>query len=272
MNNPRFSIITITYNSGKTIERTIKSILAQSNKDFEYIIVDGASKDNTLEIIKVYEPMFEGRMKWESEPDNGIYDAMNKGIMRSTGNIIGIVNSDDWLEENSLDVVGKLADSNNNAQYSLYCGSINFHYENGSSQVFFSDESRFLNGIPRFSYNYGVYHPAVFVSRYVYEKIGNFDDKMRIIADIEFIYRSYIEGMKFKFTDEILSNMSDGGASNNINLRVYYNDKKVCMQKYHQNSLNDYLKLYRVMGKLFIKQYLPESILKVIRGRYFNNK
>ena len=83
-----FSIITICFNSEKTIERTIKSVLTQTFADYEYIIVDGGSRDSTLDIVKKYEPLFEGRMKWKSESDRGIYDAMNKGIMRSSGTII----------------------------------------------------------------------------------------------------------------------------------------------------------------------------------------
>ena len=102
-NQPQFSIITICYNSSATIERTIKSVLAQTFTDYEYIIVDGGSKDSTLDIVKKYEPLFDGRMKWKSEPDKGIYDAMNKGISRSSGTIIGIVNSDDWLEADALE-------------------------------------------------------------------------------------------------------------------------------------------------------------------------
>ena len=105
MNKPKFSIITICYNSSATIERSMKSVLAQTFTDYEYIIVDGGSKDSTLDIVKKYEPLFEGRMKWKSEPDKGIYDAMNKGIERSSGTIIGIVNSDDWLEADALETV-----------------------------------------------------------------------------------------------------------------------------------------------------------------------
>ena len=89
-NNPRFSIVTVSYNSAKTIERTIKSVLNQTYKNFEYIIVDGASTDVTIDIVKNFEPLFEGRMKWQSEPDKGIYNAMNKGIQRATGTIVGI--------------------------------------------------------------------------------------------------------------------------------------------------------------------------------------
>ena len=91
-----FSIITVCFNSEKTIEQTIKSVLEQSFQNYEYIIVDGASKDCTVDIIRRYEPMFKGKLKWISEPDNGIYDAMNKGIGMARGELIGIINSDDY--------------------------------------------------------------------------------------------------------------------------------------------------------------------------------
>lgn len=100
---PLFSIATPCYNSEKTIERTIKSVLQQEFKDYEYIIVDGGSTDGTLEIIKKYEPLFEGRMKWKSEPDKGIYDAFNKGVQRSSGYYCWNVNSDDWIEPDALE-------------------------------------------------------------------------------------------------------------------------------------------------------------------------
>ena len=99
----KISLITITYNSEKTLADTIQSVLKQTYIDIvEYIIVDGASKDNTVSIIKLYEPLFEGRMKWISEPDKGLYDAMNKGIRMATGNIIGILNSDDFFTSNDV--------------------------------------------------------------------------------------------------------------------------------------------------------------------------
>ena len=119
---PQFSIITICFNSSATIERTIKSVLAQTFTDYEYIIVDGGSKDSTLDIVKKYEPLFEGRMKWKSEPDKGIYDAMNKGIMRSSGEIIGIVNSDDWLETNTLQILADEISLNQNLRNVILTG------------------------------------------------------------------------------------------------------------------------------------------------------
>lgn len=98
----KLSIITVTYNSEKTLRDTIESVLSQTYTDYEYIIVDGASKDNTINIVKEYEPKFEGRMRWISEPDKGIYDAMNKGIKMSTGDVVGIINSDDFYHRKDI--------------------------------------------------------------------------------------------------------------------------------------------------------------------------
>ena len=121
-----FSIITICFNSERTIERTIRSVLTQTFTDYEYIIVDGGSKDSTLDIVKKYEPLFKGRMKWKSEPDRGIYDAMNKGIMRSSGIIIGIVNSDDWLEPEALAYVYRKFEDNGKREDVIYAGDMYF--------------------------------------------------------------------------------------------------------------------------------------------------
>ena len=89
----KYSIITVSFNSEKTIERTIKSVLTQNENDYEYIIVDGASKDSTIDIIKHNESLFEGRLRWISEPDSGIYNAMNKGIAMAKGDVIGALPS-----------------------------------------------------------------------------------------------------------------------------------------------------------------------------------
>ena len=99
----KVSIITVCYNSDKTVRRTFESVLHQSYTEFEYIVVDGLSTDRTVEIIKEYEPLFQGRMCWISEKDNGIYDAMNKGIRMAQGELIGIINSDDYYELNAVE-------------------------------------------------------------------------------------------------------------------------------------------------------------------------
>ena len=95
----KISLITVTFNSGGTLRDTIQSVLSQTYYDIEYIIVDGHSQDNTVDIIKEYEPLFDGRLKWISEKDQGLYDAMNKGFQMATGDMVGIINSDDLLAE-----------------------------------------------------------------------------------------------------------------------------------------------------------------------------
>ena len=96
------SLITATYNSGKTVEDTLRSVLAQTYKEIDYWVVDGGSKDDTMDIVRKYEPLFGGRLHWISEPDRGIYDAMNKGISHSTGDVVGILNSDDHFTSNDV--------------------------------------------------------------------------------------------------------------------------------------------------------------------------
>ena len=98
----KVSVITVTYNSVATLEDTMKSVLRQTYNDIEYIVVDGGSTDGTLDVIRNFEPRFGGRMKWVSEKDHGIYDAMNKGIRMATGDIVGTLNSDDYYTSDDV--------------------------------------------------------------------------------------------------------------------------------------------------------------------------
>lgn len=235
----KFSIITICFNSEATIERSIKSVLEQTCKDYEYIIVDGASKDGTLDIVKKYEPLFEGRMKWKSEPDKGIYDAMNKGIRMATGDIIGIVNSDDWLEGNSLDMVAKTFKDNREDVNTLYCGDIVFHYNNGEQKRMDANIPLFKRNAPLWIMN-GIRHPATFVPDEVYEKIGLFNDKMKLSADQDFILRCHFQGVQFCHVNEVLSNMSAGGFSTDntkASLEASIHDRKIMLEENNIHGL-----------------------------------
>ena len=98
----KISLITATYNSAETLRDTMQSVLNQTFKDVDYIVVDGGSKDATMDIVKEFEPQFEGRMRWVSERDKGIYDAMNKGVRMAQGDIVGILNSDDFFASDKV--------------------------------------------------------------------------------------------------------------------------------------------------------------------------
>lgn len=243
----RFSIITICFNSEKTIERTIKSVLAQTYKDYEYIIVDGGSKDGTLDIVKRNEPLFEGRMKWKSESDKGIYNAMNKGIRMATGDIIGIVNSDDWLEINALDVVYKAFEANGQNTNALYCGGINYHHTNETISVLKANVKSFKRFAPLYIM-YGIRHPATFVPRQIYETIGLFNEKMKLSADQDFILRCYYsKGVVFIEITNVLSNMSEGGIStegSKESLQKSKADRKEMLKCFNKKGLSYYWLYY----------------------------
>ena len=115
----KISIVTATYNSGKTVRDTFKSVLMQNYDNYELIVVDGGSKDDTVEIIRLYELIFDGRMKWISEPDRGIYDAMNKGIAMATGDVVGFLNSENFYTSYGIlkMVAGAMKDKNIDAVY-----------------------------------------------------------------------------------------------------------------------------------------------------------
>lgn len=263
MGQAKISIITICFNSEKTIERTIKSVLNQTRACDEYIIIDGASKDGTLDIVKRYEHKFRGRLKWISEPDKGIYDAMNKGIQTSSGDIIGIVNSDDWLESSAIKSVEEAYEHNECSLESVYCGWMNFHYKNGDIQVLKTDH--YL--LERKSTSYimaGIRHPAVFVPKKVYEENGTFDTRMKISADTDFILRCLFNGVNFYYLDKTITNMSDGGVSNRTYI-ISQKDYKLILKKYNLPSVSEKILLIKNFLRLIIKSILPVKGLKLYR-------
>ena len=261
----RYTIITIAYNSEKTIERTIKSVLAQTYKEYEYIIVDGGSKDLTLDIVRKYEPFFEGRMKWKSEPDNGIYNAMNKGIGRSSGDIIGIVNSDDWLEPDALEIIKECYVNHHKSTDGVYCGWINFHYADGTVQVMKTNHNLLLSWSKKYEMA-GIRHPGTFVPKAVYEKFGVFDESIKIMADTDLILRFLFNGVKFYYPDKVVSNMSDGGVSN-AQLMKACKDYKMILKKNNVTGIIFYRLYYMWSLKRFVKAFMPQSIMQKYRNR-----
>ena len=244
-NKPFFSIITVCFNSATTIERTIKSILNQNFLDYEYIIVDGGSSDTTIDIIKEYEPHFQGRLKWKSESDNGIYDAMNKGVLRSNGIIIGIVNSDDWLESDALSNVYDAFVSNNKDENCLYCGGIVYH-KNGMQRKWMANLKSFYKQAHLYVMS-GIRHPATFVPAMVYKKVGLFNDKMQLSADQDFILRCFYGGLKLIEVNKVLSNMAAGGLSTSGAKKAWEyskHDRKIMLRAFNKKGLAYYWLFY----------------------------
>lgn len=227
----KISIITVSYNSENTIKETIESVLNQTNQNFEYIIVDGLSKDRTIEIIKSYESKFLEKKinyKWISEKDNGIYDAMNKGIKMSNGELVGIINSDDWYEK---DAIEKILKKYNKENYDmLYCDlrivseKKNFIKKAKKSKIV---TTRYWN------------HPTTFVKRSVYNKF-NYQCKY-IYDDLDFMLKVRKGKYKVQILNEVISNFRIGGVSNNKTLFQVFKDIRIRNKIYQDNG---YSKLY----------------------------
>ena len=207
----KLSIITATYNSERTLRDTMESILSQTFQDFEYIIVDGASKDATLDIIREYEPRFQGKMRYLSEPDKGIYDAMNKGFAMATGDVIGILNSDDFFT--SEDVLQTVVDGFAGEYVDAVYADIHFVGTDDLTKcVRYYSSSVFRPWMMRFGMIPA--HPSFYCRKAVYDQYGSFDTTYRIAADFEILLRLiFIHRIRTRYVKKDFVTMRLGGAS-----------------------------------------------------------
>ena len=207
----KLSIITATYNSERTLRDTMESILSQTFQDFEYIIVDGASKDATLDIIREYEPRFQGKMRYLSEPDKGIYDAMNKGFAMATGDVIGILNSDDFFT--SEDVLQAVVDGFAGEYVDAVYADIHFVGTDDLTKcVRYYSSSVFRPWMMRFGMIPA--HPSFYCRKAVYDQYGSFDTTYRIAADFEILLRLiFIHRIRTRYVKKDFVTMRLGGAS-----------------------------------------------------------
>ena len=207
----KITIVTATYNSSATLRDTIESVLSQTYLDYEHIIVDGKSKDATLDIVREYELRYQGKLRYISEPDKGIYDAMNKGIRMATGDVVGLLNSDDFYTSNDVleHVARALSDPNVDAVY----GDI--HYVNDDDLthcVRYYSSRVFRRGLMRMGFMPA--HPSFYCRRAIYEKYGTFDTSLCIAADFENLLRLiFVNRIRAKYIPEDFVTMRTGGAS-----------------------------------------------------------
>lgn len=226
--NPKFSIITVCFNSEKTIERTIISVLSQSYQDFEYIIVDGASTDGTLSIIKNYIKKYPDKIKLISEKDSGIYDAMNKGIRSASGDLIGIVNSDDYYEIAALENISRAYDGK---KYEIVYGMLRTIKDGKEVSVYIKNHQWLDEDM--------ITHPTCFVTKAVYEDFGRYSLEYRYSADYEFMLRMHRNNQViFKPVYKIISNFSLDGASGSIKgymdtLKLKYRYNLISKKRYY---------------------------------------
>jgi glycosyltransferase involved in cell wall biosynthesis len=193
----------VVLNGEKTIGQTIGSVLSQTYTRLEYIVLDGASSDNTVEVIRSFEK--DTRLRWISEPDQGIADAWNKGIGMASGQLIGLINADDWYEQ---DAVEKMVRRMTNTS-GILCGNVRLW--NNSKK--FNIKKSTLKGIRT---EMTIWHPGMFCPRKIYEEAGLYDPRLKILMDYDFVIRCWLKGVRFTFVDEPVANMRFGGLSNKL--------------------------------------------------------
>lgn len=252
----KISIITVTFNSGKTIRDTIESVMHQTYKNYEYLIIDGCSKDGTLDVVKQYIPQFDGRMRYVSEPDKGIYDAMNKGFSMATGDVLMLINSDDLFARNdALELVVKTFETHpdtNGVYADLYYVSQN--NTDNIVRVWKTGEQKPMRRgwLPA--------HPTFYVKREVYEKYGYFNLSYPLAADFELMLR-FIEGYGIKLTylPQYLVKMRLGGATSKNIQNIYRQDVET-LRAFKENGLpggNITYLIWRYIPK--VKQFFRKS-------------
>lgn len=184
--SPTVSIVTVVLNGARYLERSMDSVLGQSRPPDEYIVIDGGSTDGSVEIIRGREHRL---AYWCSEPDRGIYDAMNKGIRRATGDIVGILNSDDWYEEDSLEAVTR---GYQRSGAEIVHGAIAVHDEDGTPVHVAQPRNYPLARL----FSTPFKHPAMFVARTAYDRIGLYDTEFRLAADYDWMLRAVRSGVR----------------------------------------------------------------------------
>lgn len=253
----KISVITATFNSSATIKDTMESVLAQTHQDFEYLVIDGGSKDDTMEIVKRYQGKFGTRLRYISEPDKGIYDAMNKGILMATGDVVGILNSDDFYTKDN--VLERVASALEDPEIDAVYGDIHYVHDNDldtctryySSRLFKRSLMR-LELIPA--------HPSFYSRRTVYEQYGGFDLSYKVAADFENLLRLiFVNRIRIRYIPMDFVTMRAGGASTSG-------------IKSHIQIMKDHLRAMRANG-VYSNMFLlslryPYKIYEILRSKF----
>lgn len=223
----KISIVTVSYNAETTIDKTIESVLNQSTPPYEYIIKDGGSNDSTLDIVRSYVGKFEEKgilYKIVSEKDNGIYDAMNKGISMCNGDIIGMINADDWYEPDAVETVNAAYDK---TPFDLFYADIRLHKNDNISFVKKSKNRRYATSR---DWN----HPTTFITREMYGKYSYKTETLH--DDYDLILRMKKDNVRICVVNKVLANFRMNGVSHERSLKSALKRARIKYRIYRQNG------------------------------------
>lgn len=244
----KISVITVSFNSAEFIKSAIESVLSQSYSDIEYIVIDGSSTDGTHSIIKSYSDSIS---HFVSEPDKGIYDAMNKGLTLATGDVIGILNSDDFYPNNNVitDVVKVF---NENPSTEMVLGNVDF-----VSPAQLDKPIRFYSSFKfepwKMRFGFMPAHPGAFIRRSAYEKVGDYKLGYKIAADFEWFVRAFfVQKLSYVKLNKTLVRMREGGVSTS-GLKSYWVISNEVVRALKDNGI--YSNLLFVLMRLPIKAF-----------------
>jgi len=246
----KISVVTVSYNAAATIAATIASVRAQTHPDVEHIIIDGASKDDTQVIV---ERMADDCTLFVSEPDRGLYDAMNKGIARATGDVVGILNADDFFADDQA--LTRVAEAfATGGDHDAVLGDIAFVDDDGRVLRRY-DSGRFHPSLTRWGWMPA--HPGMYLTRAAYERVGAYRTDLKIAADFDFVVRAFtLAGLRYVHLPRTLVHMRPGGASTD-GWRAKMTINREVVQACRDNGV--YTNLAMVMSKY------PLKLLEMIR-------
>ncbi len=246
----KVSIVTVSYNSAATIGDTINSVFQQTYPDIEYWIIDGNSTDGTVDVILQNIDKFHGRLHYISEPDKGLYDAMNKGIHSCTGDIIGTLNSDDYFTAN--DVIERVVATFDHTHVDAVYGDIHFIKANDPHKITRYYSSKMFHPF-WIRFGFMPAHPSLYVRREIYKIVGDYSLDYKIASDFDMNIRLFhILGVKYAYVKMDFVTMRSGGVSNkNINNRLIINKEQALACKKHGIYTNSVLISFKYFLKIF---------------------
>lgn len=247
-----FSLITINYNNAKHLGKTLESVRDQTYTDYEYIIIDGGSTDGSVEIIRDFQKHFlESRYRYISEKDNGISDAMNKGLKLAKGDLIGIINSGDYYHKDALSIVKE-------------------EYANKPFDLFYGDTIKVTEDDSFYSYTKAIawknlyiglpfMHSSCFIPKRVYERIGGFSEEYKIAMDIDILFKVGYNFSRVGYANKLISYQRIGGISHQKAIKGMEEYKTIALKYYPDDRLFIYLNYY-----LRIVRYYVVKLLKIM--------
>ncbi len=258
---PLVSLITVVLNGGDALLRAFESVFAQSYQPIEYIVIDGGSTDGSVDFIKRYANRI---AYWVSEPDQGISDAFNKGIVSAKGDFIGLLNADDWLSPTQIEEAVKVLEV---SDASFVYGDLLYHEPDGSTLHMIQGDPDY--GAKIKSLMPALNHPTMLAKRQVFQDVGGFDQRYRVAMDYDWALRAHLAGHVGVYSRSVVGHMTLSGISDRRFVQSLIEVRKIAIRHGQSWATAWPLYYYRVvkgMSQRFLRRYAPPSLYRLLRS------